>query len=943
MMQKKYPRGTVPLGYFFLLLLRKNGKMFLIICIFLFVVWGHMGGSVMGNSLITYSKLALSLASDYDSVFVINPTDDSYNEYTAVADGDELKLRWSGDNFYSDIETECKKQVYPEDQEYFLNMLKKETIQEFLKNSKSFAVRYRLYVNNEPIFYHLKIIRGYDENIIIGVKNVDEQVKREMQVLAKSKTYSEIAVANVTSSNTMELSVKEALGSAMEMAGKDSLTGAENKTAYVHKEMNLDKKIEKKEINEFAIVVCDINGLKAVNDNQGHAAGDQFIKDAYDILDNIFKKCHIYRYGGDEFVIVLENDEYQICERLISQFEIKMQENRESGQVTMAYGISTFRPDADMRVQDVFERADQSMYRNKKLIKSEQCVSQVQEDVTNADYKDIEFYKLFEELVSAMTDTNKVDKTKIESLLIDISKLLRLAKGITHVFKNPIEEKNETGEILCAYDSKKECVPVITHKIVSSVQSGATMTVYMSPDEPPLTDIERRRVELVMRATIKYIARNRLGDKVEEMTYYDENGYKNLRSFYLYISKISEDKNYDNKTIIRYNLRHFSLINHELGRKVGDIIMRRHYDTLSEMVGDQGIVARLGGDNFILFCSNEKLGNVLSYLSEASVMYDNTDGKCVNLSTSAGVFRIPDNYVVKAPKDVMENVVFAFSIAQNGGNEHIVFYNEALINNREKSMQVQQLFPQALRDEEFHVFYQPKVNIETGELVGAEALCRWFHDGAIVPPMDFIPMLEETNEICKLDFYMLDRVCADIARWMNEGKKTVRISVNLSRKHMVNANLLQAILKIIDRHNVPHSCIEIELTETTTDVEFSDLKRVVNGLQRVGIYTSVDDFGIGYSSLNLIREVPWNVIKVDRSFLPIDDDNDDKTRTIMFKYIVAMARDLGIECIVEGVETEKQLEVLRDNKCDFAQGFFFDKPLPVRDFENRMMTHCYKV
>ena len=764
-----------------------------------------MGGSVMGNSLITYSKLALSLASDYDSVFVINPTDDSYNEYTAVADGDELKLRWSGDNFYSDIETECKKQVYPEDQEYFLNMLKKETIQEFLKNRKSFAVRYRLYVNDEPIFYHLKIIRGYDENIIIGVKNVDEQVKREMQVLAKSKTYSEIAVANVTSSNTMELSVKEALGSAMEMAGKDSLTGAENK----------------------------------------------------------------------------------------------------------------------------------------KLIKSEQCVSQVQEDVTNADYKDIEFYKLFEELVSAMTDTNKVDKTKIESLLVDISKLLRLAKGITHVFKNPIEEKNETGEILCAYDSKKECVPVITHKIVSSVQSGATMTVYMSPDEPPLTDIERRRVELVMRATIKYIARNRLGDKVEEMTYYDENGYKNLRSFYLYISKISEDKNYDNKTIIRYNLRHFSLINHELGRKVGDIIMRRHYDTLSEMVGDQGIVARLGGDNFILFCSNEKLGNVLSYLSEASVMYDNTDGKCVNLSTSAGVFRIPDNYVVKAPKDVMENVVFAFSIAQNGGNEHIVFYNEALINNREKSMQVQQLFPQALRDEEFHVFYQPKVNIETGELVGAEALCRWFHDGAIVPPMDFIPMLEETNEICKLDFYMLDRVCADIARWMNEGKKAVRISVNLSRKHMVNANLLQSILKIIDRHNVPHSCIEIELTETTTDVEFRDLRNIVSGLMNAGIYTSVDDFGNGYSSLNLIRVIPWNVLKVDRSLLPMGDEAEDSITNCMYKHVVAMAHDIGLEIITEGVETEEQIEILRRNGCHIAQGFYYDKALPVEEFEKRLGEFRY--
>ena len=1007
----------------------------------------------MANSLITYSKLALSLASDYDSVFVINPTDDSYNEYTAMTDDKELKLRWSGDNFYADIESECKKQVYPEDQEYFLNMLKKETIQETLRNSKSFAVKYRLYKDNEPIYYHLKIIRGYDDNIIIGVKNVDEQVKREMQVLANSKTYSEIAdalasryefiyyidasndsyklysysenyakfsniwegddfyrdtindikqiiheddrervlyelekehlmenllksgsltityrqiinndiqyinilivlpkedhshfivaVANVTASNTMELSVKEALGSAMEMAGKDSLTGAENKTAYVLKEMSLDKKIDQKTIDKFAIIVCDINGLKTVNDIQGHAAGDQYIKDAYEILDDIFKKSHVYRYGGDEFAIILEKENFDNHLRLISEFELKMQEQYENNKVTMAYGISLYNPETDIRVQDVFERADQSMYRNKKLLKSEKGIKPVVEDVTTADYKDIEFYKLFEELIQTMTNVGGIDKPKIESLLIEISKLLRLAKGITHVFKNPIEEKNNSGEILCCYDTKQECVPIITHRVVSNVMSGATMTVFMSPDEPPLTDTERKRAELVMRTTLSYITRNRLGDKVEELTFYDENGYKNLRNFYLYISKISAENDYANKSIVRYNLRHFSLINRELGRKTGDIIMRRHYDTLAEMVDSNGTVARLGGDNFILFCGNEKLGNVLSYLSEASVMYDNSDGKCVNISTSAGVFRLPDGYVVNSPKDVMEYVISAFNIAQNGGNEHIIFYNDEIINSREKSMHVQQLFPQALRNEEFHVFYQPKVNIETGELVGAEALCRWFHDGNIVPPMNFIPMLEETNEICKLDFYMLDHVCADISRWLNEGKKVIRVSVNLSRKHMVNANILESILKIVDRHNVPHSCIEIELTETTTDVEFNDLKRVVNGLQRVGIYTSVDDFGIGYSSLNLIREVPWNVIKVDKSFLPVEKDNDDKTRTIMFKYIVAMARELGIECIVEGVETEKQLEILRENNCEFAQGFYFDKPLPVREFETRMSQNYY--
>jgi EAL domain-containing protein (putative c-di-GMP-specific phosphodiesterase class I) len=190
---------------------------------------------------------------------------------------------------------------------------------------------------------------------------------------------------------------------------------------------------------------------------------------------------------------------------------------------------------------------------------------------------------------------------------------------------------------------------------------------------------------------------------------------------------------------------------------------------------------------------------------------------------------------------------------------------------------------------------------------------------------------------------MLDHVCKDIRRWLDEGRKAVRVSVNLSRKHMMDVDLLEHIINIVDSNNVPHEYIEIELTETTTDVEFRDLKRVVSSLQQKGIYTSVDDFGMGYSSLNLIREIPWNVLKVDRSFLPVDADEDDSTRSIMFKYVVAMAKDLGLECVAEGVETDHQVKVLRDNHCIFAQGFLFDKPLPLDEFEKRMNDHYYKV
>jgi EAL domain-containing protein (putative c-di-GMP-specific phosphodiesterase class I) len=160
---------------------------------------------------------------------------------------------------------------------------------------------------------------------------------------------------------------------------------------------------------------------------------------------------------------------------------------------------------------------------------------------------------------------------------------------------------------------------------------------------------------------------------------------------------------------------------------------------------------------------------------------------------------------------------------------------------------------------------------------------------------------------------------------------------------MTNPELLETIIGIIDKYRIPHEYIEIELTETTTDVEFRDLRRVVEGLQQQKICTSVDDFGMGYSSLNLIRVVPWNVLKVDKIFLPLDGESTESTRSVMFKYVVAMAKELGLECIVEGVETPAQLELLRSNNCELAQGYLFDKPLPLDEFEKRLDAKKYPI
>ena len=147
-------------------------------------------------------------------------------------------------------------------------------------------------------------------------------------------------------------------------------------------------------------------------------------------------------------------------------------------------------------------------------------------------------------------------------------------------------------------------------------------------------------------------------------------------------------------------------------------------------------------------------------------------------------------------------------------------------------------------------------------------------------------------------------------------------------------------MSIIDKYSIPHRLIEIELTETTTDVEFKDLKRLVGQLQRAGVATSVDDFGVGYSSLNLIKQIPWNVLKLDKSILP-DDENDMEREIRLFGYIVSAAHEMGLKCIAEGVETEAQLDIMKQCGCRYVQGYVFDRPMPVSEFEKRLMIGNY--
>ena len=548
------------------------------------------------------------------------------------------------------------------------------------------------------------------------------------------------------------------------------------------------------------------------------------------------------------------------------------------------------------------------------------------------------FDELFERLIDAMTDNDDTDVKLIEDILGEIASQLRLTKAVTRLYRNKQEERMGGGETLCSYDLHVDDEEVFRYRLELSLMSLGEITLYMKKGDPPFDDFETDKVRLVSKTLTTFLCRNRLKGVVRELALFDDSGFKNTRSFMNFIMEISSRGILGGRAAIHYNLRHFSLVNQQIGRDSGDTVLHRHFMALEKLIGERGIVTRLGGDNFLCICGAEQLDKVLAYLTETKVVYDDNSGSSVFITTSAGVFVFPEVFRIRDPGEVLNPVFTAAKAAQTGGKDHIVFFSERLLEGRDKAMRVQQLFPHSLKNGEFNVYYQPKVDIYTGEIVGAEALCRWIRDGKVVPPIDFIPMLEETNDICRLDMYMLGRVCEDIKRWLAEGRDVVRVSVNLSRKNIMNANLLGQLMEIINESGIPHELIEIELTETTTDVEFKDLKRVVGGLQHEGVYASVDDFGIGYSSLNLIKAIPWNVLKVDRSFLPVQGDTAGH---IMFKYVIGMAKELGLECIAEGVETHEQLSELKESGCSIAQGFLYDMPLPVAEFEKRLEMKKY--
>lgn len=280
----------------------------------------------------------------------------------------------------------------------------------------------------------------------------------------------------------------------------------------------------------------------------------------------------------------------------------------------------------------------------------------------------------------------------------------------------------------------------------------------------------------------------------------------------------------------------------------------------------------------------------------------------------------------------MKNADIAmYKAKEKGGNSYYIYSKELSEKEMDNLILINQL-RQAEHNNELRLFYQPIIDIDTGDIVGMEALIRWEKPGeGIVSPVRFVPLAEETGLIIPIGEWVIKTACIQQKDWINKGYKPIRVSVNISAKQFQQHDFIETVIRIINETGIDPKYLVLEITESTAiiDIEYTLIK--LRKLKTLGIHISIDDFGTGYSSLYKLREMSVDELKIDKSF--IKDINSDVKKEKIAKAIIILANELNLKVTAEGVETKEQLEFLKENGCDRAQGFYYSKPVPPEEFE----------
>lgn len=390
-----------------------------------------------------------------------------------------------------------------------------------------------------------------------------------------------------------------------------------------------------------------------------------------------------------------------------------------------------------------------------------------------------------------------------------------------------------------------------------------------------------------------------------------------------------------NKALVTLDIKNFKFINSEYGYQYGNVILVSIAQLLHSFIDHEECFARVDNDTFVLllYYSNihylqMRLTSLLQKIERCSAISDYQ----IELISIMGVFLIENTQ-----DTLLEMIDYANMARKSIKDSHsssYAFFSHQIKTQNMKEHHLTQIMKQSLKDQEFVIYYQPQINIHTNCCIGLEALVRWQRpNDEIILPDDFIPLFEKNHFIVELDNYVLEKTCQQIKTWIDQGVKPIPISVNISRVHLESPDIVYQITRLCSQYGIPRELIELEITETAfLENEKVALEKTTE-LKQAGFKLSMDDFGTGFSSLSLLKDLLVDTLKLDRTFFLKECGKREK---IILMNIIQMAKQLHVNVISEGIETVQQIEFLKEIHCDIAQGYFYSRPYPMKVLEDQL-------
>ena len=860
---------------------------------------------------VTYGQIAESLASHYDVIYYVDSSNGEYVRFTDNISYDDEDTKEVDRDFFACYRRDNESLVHPEDRERVFNELERDHLITVLEDKEQHIVEFRFVINDNVRYSRLSVMWSNDRtHFIISIENINEEIKKKRQQV-------------------------QALNMANELARKDELTGTRNKNAYHEFESSLQENIDSGTAQApFAIVVCDINDLKFINDTKGHKAGDEYIRSACRLICNVFSHSPVFRVGGDEFVAVLANNDYTNRDALLEKLRKRTLDNLtgDKGPV-VASGMAVFDPEKDRKVSEVFERADSMMYEEKKHLKEGSFIGAPSEQQSDS-FEPVpeERKRKLDELFDAFSIVAEGTYVYLCDMRYDYS---RWSANAVDAFGLPSEYMYGAGAVWEEHIHPEDRETY--HSGIDDVFSGKASG----------HDMQYRACRINGEYDICTCKGIVIRDKNGEPEYFGGairnhgvqghvdplTGLSNQYGFFEDLqTTLIKNKNL---RAVLIGISKFSEINEIYGYHFGNTVLQRFGRYLFEHVGNSGGVYRLDGTKFAVLSDTLSVDDIKDrydylriYFRERFVVED----KSIMLDLNAGVIDLV-NFSVDH-QTVYACMAFAYGESKLRRQGDLVeFYNDLNDENKHRIEKLHAIRASIMQGYHgFYLLYQPVVDSRTEKLIGAEALLRWKSDEyGTVPPDHFIPLLERDTLFPELGEWILRRAITDAKTMIKEDPEFI-MNVNLSYTQLEKPDFVDMVLGTLRENDYPPENLCLEITERCRLLDMELLKNVIVNLRGRGVQIALDDFGTGFSSIGVVKNLPFDIIKIDRSFVRKIEE-DEKERELIRSF-AGVASTFGARVCIEGVETSGMRDILQNYSVHSFQGYYYAKPLSFEDFRS---------